>query len=65
MSSKITLEEFDFLTRRAGLVFSAQQRVEIYRAYEALAAMAERVRTPRPIDAEPAAIFAFDEETAP
>jgi len=65
MSAKITADEFEFLARRAGLVLSAQQKTEIYRAYAAIEAMAERVRKPRPIDAEPATIFAFDDGTAP
>jgi len=50
---------------RPSLRSSAQQRTEIYRAYEAIEAMAARVRKPRPIDAEPATIFAFDGSTAP
>jgi hypothetical protein len=60
MAAAITSEEFDFLAKRAGLSLTAAQKAEIMGAYPHIAAMAERVRTPRGREAEPAHIFVAD-----
>lgn len=63
--TKISMEEFEFLTRRAGLTFlSDKQKEECYSAYSFVEAMTERLHKPRPREAEPALIFTFPEETA-
>jgi hypothetical protein len=56
----ITETEFSFLMRRAGLRLSATQLAELYRVYANIEQMAENVRKPRTIDAEPALIFTME-----
>ena len=58
----ITEPEFFFLTRRAGLRLSATQLAETYRVYGYIEQMAENVRKPRSIDAEPALIFTTEKK---
>jgi hypothetical protein len=58
----ITESEFSFLARRAGLKLSAKQLVEMYRVYGFIERMAENVRKPRGIDAEPALIFTAEKK---
>ena len=54
--------EFAFLARRAGLKLSATQLVEMHRVYGYIERMAENVRKPRAIDAEPALIFTAEKK---
>jgi hypothetical protein len=56
----ITEAEFSFLMRRAGLRLSATQLAELYRVHANIEQMAENVRKPRTIDAEPALIFTIE-----
>jgi hypothetical protein len=58
----ITESEFSFLVRRAGLKLSAKQLAEMYRVYGFIERMAENVRKPRGIDAEPALIFTAEKK---
>ena len=58
----ITESEFSFLARRAGLKLSAKQLAEMYRVYGFIERMAENVRKPRAIDAEPALIFTAEKK---
>ena len=57
MSASISLEEIDFLARRAGLALTEAQKAELVEAYPTVAAALERIRTPRGHEAEPAHIF--------
>jgi hypothetical protein len=52
----------EFLLARAGLRVDDAEKAELREAYAALAAMAERVRRPRGIMAEPALTYGFAEE---
>jgi hypothetical protein len=54
---KLTPEEFATLARAAGLRLTSEQRAGAYEGLGFLEGMAERVRTPRPVAAEPAIIF--------
>ena len=62
MPSEITEEALEFLLARAGLRLDAAQKAELREVHAAIAAMAERVRKPRSIMAEPASTFGFAED---
>jgi hypothetical protein len=62
MPSEITDESLEFLLARAGLSVSDAQKAELKKIYAGIAAMAERVRKPRGIMAEPASTYGFAEE---
>ena len=62
MPSEISEEALDFLLARAGLRFGDADKAELRKVYAGIAAMAERVRKPRGIMAEPASTFGFAEE---
>ncbi len=62
MPSEITEEALEFLLARAGLRLDAAQKAELREVHAAIAAMAERVRKPRGIMAEPASTFGFAED---
>ena len=59
---EISDQAFEFLLARAGLVLSEAQKAELKAVYPELAALAERVRKPRGIMAEPAHGYGFAEE---
>ncbi len=65
VSSEISIAEFAFLARHAGLTLTAEQVEALYPAYGYIAAMKERMRTPRGREAEPAHIFVFDPKLLP
>ena len=52
-------EALEFLLARAGLQLTDEQKAELMTVYAGIAAMAERVRKPRGIMAEPASTFGF------
>lgn len=62
MSTPITDDAFEYLLARAGLHLSAAEKAELKTVLSSLAAMAERVRKPRGIMAEPASTYGFAEE---
>jgi hypothetical protein len=62
MPSQITEEALEFLLARAGLRLDAAQKAELREVHAAIVAMAERVRKPRGIMAEPASTFGFAED---
>lgn len=62
MPTEISDEALDFLLVRAGLAVGSADKAELKQAYAAVAAMAERVRKPRGIMAEPAHVYDFGEE---
>jgi hypothetical protein len=62
MPFEITEEALEFLLARAGLRLDAAQKAELREVHAAIAAMAERVRKPRSIMAEPAPTFGFAED---
>ena len=62
MPTEITDETLAFLLARAGLELTEAQKSELRKVYPQLAAMAERVRRPRGIMAEPALVYGFAEE---
>ena len=62
MPAEITDESLDFLLARAGLSVTDAQKAELKKIYAGFAAMAERVRKPRGIMAEPASTYGFAEE---
>jgi hypothetical protein len=60
---KISMAEFEFLVRRAGLKFlSEQQQQDCYSAFTYVESMTERLRQERPREAEPAHVFTFEEK---
>jgi hypothetical protein len=65
MPGEIVTEALDFLLARAGLVLDTAQKDELRKVYAGIAAMAERVRQPRGIMAEPAPTYGFAEEDLP
>jgi hypothetical protein len=65
MPDEIGTEALDFFLARAGLVLDAAQKQELRAVYAGIAAMAERVRQPRGIMAEPASTYGFAEEDLP
>jgi len=62
MPSPMTDEAFEYLLARAGLDLTPAQKAELKSVYPGIAAMAERVRKPRGIMAEPAHAYGFNEE---
>ena len=62
MPTQITDEAFEFLIARAGLSLSDAEKAELKGVCDGIAAMAERVRQPRGIMAEPAHAYGFNEE---
>ena len=62
MAAELGDDALDLLLDRAGLTLTATQRAELKRVYRSIAAMAERVRKPRGIMAEPAHTYGFAEE---
>jgi hypothetical protein len=62
MPADISDQALDFLLARAGLDLTDAQKAELKSVYAGIAAMAERVRKPRGIMAEPAHAFGFTEE---
>jgi hypothetical protein len=62
MPADISDQALDFLLARAGLDLTPAQKAELKSVYAGIAAMAERVRRPRGIMAEPAHTYLFNEE---
>ena len=62
MPTRITDEAFEFLIARAGLTLTDAEKAELKGVVDGIAAMAERVRKPRGIMAEPALTYGFAEE---
>jgi hypothetical protein len=62
MPTPITDDGFDFLLARAGLLLTDAEKAELKGVLGGIAAMAERVRKPRGIMAEPALTYRFAEE---
>ena len=62
MPADISDQALDFLLARAGLDLTDAQKAELKSVYAGIAAMAERVRKPRGIVAEPAHAYGFTEE---
>jgi hypothetical protein len=62
MPADISDQALDFLLARAGLDLTEAQKAELKSVYAGIAAMAERVRRPRGIMAEPAHTYGFNEE---
>jgi hypothetical protein len=62
MPAYISDQALDFLLARAGLDLTEAQKAELKSVYAGIAAMAERVRKPRGIMAEPAHTYGFNEE---
>jgi hypothetical protein len=62
MPADISDQALDFLLARAGLDLTDAQKAELKSVYAGIAAMAERVRKPRGIMAEPAHAYGFSEE---
>jgi hypothetical protein len=60
MPADISNETLDFLLARAGLDLTPAQKEELKSVYAGIAAMAERVRKPRGIMAEPAHAYGFN-----
>jgi hypothetical protein len=60
MPADISNETLDFLLARAGLDLTPAQKGELKSVYAGVAAMAERVRKPRGIMAEPAHAYGFN-----
>ena len=61
----LTTDEFDFMAAKAGVTLTEAQRAELMSVYPLVAAMAERNRSGRGRQAEPAHIFVPGEGTAP
>jgi hypothetical protein len=62
MPADISDQTLDFLLARAGLDLTPAQKAELKSVYAGIAAMAERVRKPHGIMAEPAHTYLFNEE---
>ena len=62
MPAEISDEALDFLFARSGLALTPAQKAELKSVYAGIAEMAERVRKPRGIMAEPAHAYCFGEE---
>jgi hypothetical protein len=62
MPTSITDDAFEYLLARAGLTLSTAQKAELKSYCDGIAAMAERVRRPRGIMAEPVLTYGFAEE---
>ena len=59
MAAELGDETLDFLLARSGLSLTPAQKEELKRVYPGIAAMAERIRKPRGIMAEPAHAYGF------
>ena len=57
MNDTITPETFQVLVDRTGLKLTPKQFDELRGAYPKLMALAQRLKTPRDVSAEPAAAF--------
>lgn len=57
MKNAITPEVFQVLVDRTGLKLTATQFDELRAAYPKLKSLAERLKTPRDVSAEPASFF--------
>ena len=62
MPNEIDDAILEFLLARAGLDVTPAQKAELKSVHAGIAAMAERVRKPRGIMAEPAHGYGFNEE---
>ena len=62
MPADISDQALDFLLARAGLDLTDAQKAELKSVYAGIAEMAERVRKPRGIMAEPALVYDFTED---
>ena len=62
MPAEMSDDALDFLLARSGLALTPAQKEELKSVYAGIAGMAERVRKPRGIMAEPAHIYDFTEE---
>ena len=60
MPADISDQALEFLLARAGLDLTDAQKAELKSVYAGVAAMAERVRKPRGIMAEPAHAYGFN-----
>jgi hypothetical protein len=61
----LTTDEFDFMAAKAGVTVTDAQRTELMAVYPLVAAMAERNRSSRGRQAEPAHVFVPGEGGAP
>ena len=59
----ISKQDFAVLMAQAGLTLTEEQTEDLRQAHKFVRAMADRVRTPRGREAEPAHIFVFPHET--
>jgi hypothetical protein len=62
MPAEMNDAALEFLIARAGLDLTEAQKTELKSVYAGIAAMAERVRKPRGIMAEPAHVYNFRDE---
>jgi hypothetical protein len=62
MTVPMTDQAFEYLLERAGLTLADAEKADLRTVVDGIAAMAERVRKPRGIIAEPALIYGFAEE---
>ena len=62
MPTPITDEAFEFLLARAGLTPTDAEKADLKTVVDGIAAMAEQVRKPRGIMAEPALTYGFTPE---
>jgi hypothetical protein len=62
MPTPINDHAFEFLLARAGLTLTDAEKADLRTVVENIAAMAERVRKPRGIMAEPVLTYGFAEE---
>lgn len=62
MPADISDQALAFLIARGGLDLTEAQKAELKSVYAGIAAMAERVRKPRGIMAEPAHTYGFADE---
>ena len=62
MPAELTDAALELLLARAGLDLTAAEKAELKTIWPGIAAMAERVRKPRGIMAEPAHAYGFAEE---
>ncbi len=62
MPTPITDEAFEYLLARAGLTLTDAEKADLRSVVEGITAMAERVRKPRGIMAEPALTYGFAPE---
>ena len=62
MPADISDDALEFLLARSGIVLTAAEKAELKTVYTGIAEMAERVRKPRGIMAEPAHAYGFNED---